>query len=242
MSDNGGMARRVEISIFVLLVVLATAPIFAGRYLPLFDYPAHLTVPAALHHRADPTTRVSALWPRENSSHPSAATIKTSPRMPLARAYAPHERKHAAVPPSGGPLWQQVSPTQQPVFLQSSLTDAQPPAAPPGPPPRPPAPPSLPRRPAWPPAPPAPPAEPAVPPPAPPEPPAVPPRPPTPEVPPVPADAPPMPALLPASLLEPPDEQATSRPQNHRHNVSEGGQRFIVGSFNEGRAGLEARA
>ncbi len=53
---------RIEISIFVLLVVLAAAPIFAGRYLPFFDYPAHLSVPAALRHRADAATRVSELW------------------------------------------------------------------------------------------------------------------------------------------------------------------------------------
>jgi hypothetical protein len=62
MSDNARMVRRIEISIFVLLVVLAAAPIFAGHYLPFFDYPAHLQVPAALRHRADPATRVSALW------------------------------------------------------------------------------------------------------------------------------------------------------------------------------------
>jgi hypothetical protein len=53
---------RIEISIFVLLTVLAAVPIFAGRYLPFFDYPAHLAIPAALRHRADPATRVSELW------------------------------------------------------------------------------------------------------------------------------------------------------------------------------------
>jgi hypothetical protein len=70
MSDNacvpGGKGRRhparIELSIFVGLIVLAAAPIFAGRYLPFFDYPAHLQVPAALHHWADPATRISELW------------------------------------------------------------------------------------------------------------------------------------------------------------------------------------
>jgi hypothetical protein len=55
-------AARIEIAIFAGLVVLAAAPLFAGRYLPFFDYGAHLSVPAALRHRADPGTQVSALW------------------------------------------------------------------------------------------------------------------------------------------------------------------------------------
>jgi hypothetical protein len=44
------------------LVLLATVPLFAGRYLPFFDYPAHLSIPAALRYRTDPATDVARLW------------------------------------------------------------------------------------------------------------------------------------------------------------------------------------
>src|SRR6188768_3525006 len=37
-------------------------PLFAGRYLPFFDYPAHLSVPAALRYRTDPATEIARLW------------------------------------------------------------------------------------------------------------------------------------------------------------------------------------
>jgi hypothetical protein len=85
-----GKPARIELSIFVLLVVLAAAPVFAGRYLPLYDYPAHLAVPAALHHRADPATRVSELWSLDlrlvpNSLH-YALTYLGSLVMPLETA------------------------------------------------------------------------------------------------------------------------------------------------------------
>jgi hypothetical protein len=85
-----GRRARIETSIFVLLVVLAAAPIFAGRYLPFFDYPAHLQVPAALRHRADPATRVSELWTLDlrlvpNSLH-YALTYLGSFVMPLETA------------------------------------------------------------------------------------------------------------------------------------------------------------
>jgi hypothetical protein len=81
---------RIEISIFVVLVVLAAVPVFAGRYLPLFDYPAHLAVPAALRHRAVPATRVSQLWTLDlrlvpNSLH-YALTYLGSFAMPLETA------------------------------------------------------------------------------------------------------------------------------------------------------------
>jgi hypothetical protein len=77
-------------AIFALLVALAAVPIFAGRYLPLFDYPAHLAIPAALHHRGDPATRVSELWSLDlglvpNSLH-YAVTYLGSFVMPLETA------------------------------------------------------------------------------------------------------------------------------------------------------------
>jgi hypothetical protein len=61
-TDRQPLAARIEVAVFAALVVLAVAPVFAGRYLPFFDYGAHLAVPAALRHRADPATQVSALW------------------------------------------------------------------------------------------------------------------------------------------------------------------------------------
>lgn len=48
--------------LLVGLVVLAVLPLLVGRYLPFFDYPAHLSVPAALRYRADPATDVERLW------------------------------------------------------------------------------------------------------------------------------------------------------------------------------------
>src|SRR4029077_14991346 len=53
---------RADVALFAALVVLTVAPLFAGRYLPFFDYPAHLSVPAALRHRADPASRIAAAW------------------------------------------------------------------------------------------------------------------------------------------------------------------------------------
>lgn len=52
----------LDCAILVALVLLAMAPLFCGRYLPFFDYPAHLSVPAALRHRGDPATGVAQLW------------------------------------------------------------------------------------------------------------------------------------------------------------------------------------
>jgi len=54
---------RADVALFAALVVLAVAPLFAGRYLPFFDYPAHLTVPAALRGRSDPHGPFAAFWP-----------------------------------------------------------------------------------------------------------------------------------------------------------------------------------
>ena len=56
------------------------------------------------------------------------------PSAPLREVYAPQVRKHIPVPPSGGPLWQQVRPAQQWVVEQFSLTEAQLPPAPAAPP------------------------------------------------------------------------------------------------------------
>src|SRR5689334_18562433 len=81
---------RADVWVFAALVVSAVVPVFAGRYLPFFDYPAHLAVPAALRHRADPSTEVSALWTLElrlvpNSLH-YAFTYLGSFLLPLEAA------------------------------------------------------------------------------------------------------------------------------------------------------------
>jgi hypothetical protein len=73
VGEPGGQLTRIEISIVVLLAVLAAVPIFAGRYLPFFDYPAHLAIPAALRHRAEPATRVAELWMLDLRLVPNAA-------------------------------------------------------------------------------------------------------------------------------------------------------------------------
>ncbi len=53
---------RADAAVLLGLVLLAMLPLFVGRYLPFFDYPAHLSVPAALRYRADPATDVARLW------------------------------------------------------------------------------------------------------------------------------------------------------------------------------------
>ncbi|HEY4184208.1 MAG TPA: hypothetical protein VGP07_04030 [Polyangia bacterium] len=55
-------AQRLELALFATLILASVAPLFAGRYLPFFDYPAHLSVPAALRFRAAPATHVAELW------------------------------------------------------------------------------------------------------------------------------------------------------------------------------------
>lgn len=54
--------ERADALVLVALVLLAMLPLFAGRYLPFFDYPAHLSIPAALRFRSDPATDVARLW------------------------------------------------------------------------------------------------------------------------------------------------------------------------------------
>jgi hypothetical protein len=61
-AQRGVASTRIELSIFVVLVLAGVAPLYAGRYLPFFDYPAHLAVPAALRYRGLTETRVAALW------------------------------------------------------------------------------------------------------------------------------------------------------------------------------------
>lgn len=56
-----------DVAAFAALVILAMAPVFVGRYLPFFDYPAHLTVPAALRWRGVADSHVAELW----SLHPA---------------------------------------------------------------------------------------------------------------------------------------------------------------------------
>jgi len=65
---------RPDVAVFVGLCVLAVAPLYAGRYLPFFDYPAHLSVAAALRLRSDPASAVAELWsfhlrPAPNALH-----------------------------------------------------------------------------------------------------------------------------------------------------------------------------
>ena len=53
---------RTDVALFAGLVILSVVPLFAGHYLPFFDYPAHLSVPAALRHRADPASGIASAW------------------------------------------------------------------------------------------------------------------------------------------------------------------------------------
>lgn len=53
---------RWDAAALAALVVLAASPVLTNRFLPLFDYPAHLTVPAVLRHRADAATHVAELY------------------------------------------------------------------------------------------------------------------------------------------------------------------------------------
>jgi hypothetical protein len=80
----------VNAALFAALVALSVVPLFAGRYLPFFDYPAHLTIPAALRQRADPATQISALWERDWRIVPNCAhyafTYLLSFLMPLEAA------------------------------------------------------------------------------------------------------------------------------------------------------------
>src|SRR5436190_17489136 len=57
-----GRPEVVDAGVLIALVVLAMLPLFVGRYLPFFDYPAHLGVAAALRQRADPATDIARLW------------------------------------------------------------------------------------------------------------------------------------------------------------------------------------
>jgi hypothetical protein len=54
--------RARDASILLALTLVAMLPLFVGRYLPFFDYPAHLSIPAVLRHRLDPATDVASLW------------------------------------------------------------------------------------------------------------------------------------------------------------------------------------
>jgi hypothetical protein len=64
MNFRGFHDRRhaLDAGVMAGLVLLAMLPLFVGRYLPFFDYPAHLSIPAALRHRMDPATDVERLW------------------------------------------------------------------------------------------------------------------------------------------------------------------------------------
>lgn len=62
MRATTAVGARVDLAVLAGLTVLAMLPLFAGRYLPFFDYPAHLAVAGALHHHGDPATDVARLW------------------------------------------------------------------------------------------------------------------------------------------------------------------------------------
>jgi len=54
--------RSPEFIALVALTVLAVVPLWVGRFLPLYDYPAHLVIPAVLHHWNSPSTHVQDLY------------------------------------------------------------------------------------------------------------------------------------------------------------------------------------
>lgn len=60
--SHAGARRSPEFLALVALTVLGVLPLWVGRFLPLFDYPAHLVVPAAMLHASDPAMRIDELY------------------------------------------------------------------------------------------------------------------------------------------------------------------------------------
>lgn len=51
---------------------MAVVPLWVGRFLPLFDYPAHLIVPAAMLHASDPAARIFELYDHQPGLNPNS--------------------------------------------------------------------------------------------------------------------------------------------------------------------------
>lgn len=51
---------------------MAVVPLWVGRFLPLFDYPAHLIVPAAMLHASDPAARIFELYDHHIGLNPNS--------------------------------------------------------------------------------------------------------------------------------------------------------------------------
>jgi len=64
--------RSPEFIGLVVLTVMAVVPLWVGRFLPLFDYPAHLIVPAAMLHASDPAARIAELYDHQPGLNPNS--------------------------------------------------------------------------------------------------------------------------------------------------------------------------
>ncbi len=75
MPSPRGLLRRLPPDgwALVALTALATVPVLSSRYLPLFDYAAHLVVPAALRWRGDPASGVAQLYELDPGLYPNSA-------------------------------------------------------------------------------------------------------------------------------------------------------------------------
>lgn len=51
---------------------MAVVPLWVGRFLPLFDYPAHLIVPAAMLQASDPAARIAELYDHQPGLNPNS--------------------------------------------------------------------------------------------------------------------------------------------------------------------------
>lgn len=64
--------RSPEFLSLVTLTALAVVPLWVGRFVPLFDYPAHLIVPAAMLHANDPAMRIAELYESNPGLNPNS--------------------------------------------------------------------------------------------------------------------------------------------------------------------------
>lgn len=64
--------RSAEGAALLVLTALAVLPLWVGRFLPLFDYPAHLVVPAAMLHASDPAMRIDELYVSRPGLNPNS--------------------------------------------------------------------------------------------------------------------------------------------------------------------------
>ncbi|MHB8873463.1 MAG: hypothetical protein ACYC8T_07220 [Myxococcaceae bacterium] len=83
-------ARRIDVLVLVALTCLAALPVLVSRFLPFFDYAAHLVVPAALHFRGDPASGIDQdytfVWGAFPNSLHYAFTWALAGLMPLEAA------------------------------------------------------------------------------------------------------------------------------------------------------------